>query len=63
MVCAHPDAGSFNHAITAAVERGLAAGGHEVTTLDLYALDFAAAMSADRGKAARTAPKVEGLPG
>ena len=45
VVCAHPDADSFNHAITDAVERGLAKGGHHVTTLDLYALDFVAAMS------------------
>ena len=45
VVCAHPDADSFNHAITAAAERGLVKGGHDVTTLDLYALDFVAAMS------------------
>jgi NAD(P)H dehydrogenase (quinone) len=45
VVCAHPDADSFTHAITRAVERGLAKSGREVTTLDLYALDFAAAMS------------------
>jgi putative NADPH-quinone reductase len=45
VVCAHPDADSFTHAITRAVERGLAKSGHDVTTLDLYALDFAAAMS------------------
>ena len=45
VVCAHPDADSFTHAITRAVERGLAKGGHHVTTLDLYALDFVAAMS------------------
>jgi NAD(P)H dehydrogenase (quinone) len=45
VVCAHPHADSFNHAITDAVERGLAAGGHHATTLDLYALGFTAAMS------------------
>lgn len=45
VVCAHPNADSFNHAVTAAAERGLAAGGHRATTLDLYALDFAAAMT------------------
>ncbi len=51
VVCAHPDADSFNHALTAAAERGLAAGGHRVTTLDLYALDFAAARSAAEHRA------------
>lgn len=51
VVCAHPDADSFNHALTAAAERGLAAGGHRATTLDLYALDFAAAMSAAEHRA------------
>ena len=45
VVCAHPEAGSFTHAISAAVERGLTRAGHDVTTLDLYALRFAAAMS------------------
>ena len=45
VVCAHPDPDSFTHAITRAVERGLAKGAGRVTTLDLYALDFAAAMS------------------
>ena len=51
LVCAHPDVDSFNHAITAAAQRGLAKGGHDVTTLDLYALGFAAAMSADELRA------------
>lgn len=45
VVCAHPDRDSFNHAVTAAAERGLATAGHHVTTLDLYALGFTAAMS------------------
>jgi len=45
VVSAHPDGDSFNHAIVAAVERGFASGGHHVTTLDLYALGFVAAMS------------------
>jgi len=45
VVSAHPDADSFNHAIVDAVERGLGAGGHQVTTLDLYAIGFVAAMS------------------
>ena len=51
VVCAHPDAGSFNHAVTRAVERGLAAGGHRVTTLDLYELGFTAAMSPEEHRA------------
>ena len=51
VVCAHPDADSFTHAITRVVERGLARGGHHTTTLDLYALEFAAAMSVDEHRA------------
>lgn len=51
VVCAHPDADSFNHAITAAAERGLTRAGHHVTTLDLYALGFDAAMSVEEHRA------------
>jgi NAD(P)H dehydrogenase (quinone) len=51
VVCAHPDEGSFDRAITAAVEKGCARAGHHPTTLDLYALDFAAAMSRDEYRA------------
>lgn len=51
VVCAHPDADSFNRAITDAVERGLARAGHRTTTLDLYALGFQAAMSPDEHRA------------
>ena len=51
VVCAHPDEGSFSHAITAAVEKGCARAGHHPTTLDLYALEFAAAMSRDEYRA------------
>jgi putative NADPH-quinone reductase len=45
VVCAHPHEHSFNHAITEAVQRGCTRAGHQVTTLDLYALEFTAAMS------------------
>jgi putative NADPH-quinone reductase len=45
VVCAHPHENSFNHAIVEAVERGCARAEHHTTTLDLYALGFAAAMS------------------
>jgi putative NADPH-quinone reductase len=45
VVCAHPHEDSFNPALTAAVERGCRRAGHHVTTLDLYALGFSAAMS------------------
>ncbi len=45
VVCAHPQEDSFNHAIVAAVQKGCARAGHQVTTLDLYALGFTAAMS------------------
>ncbi len=51
VVCAHPHEGSFNHAITAAVNKGCARAGHHATTLDLYALDFAAAMSCEEHRA------------
>jgi putative NADPH-quinone reductase len=45
VVCAHPHEDSYNHALAAAVEQGFVRGGHQVTTLDLYALGFSAAMS------------------
>jgi NAD(P)H dehydrogenase (quinone) len=51
VVCAHPHADSFNHAIAGAVEKGCARAGHHVTTLDLYALGFSAAMSTDEHRA------------
>jgi putative NADPH-quinone reductase len=51
VVCAHPHADSFNHAIAAAVEKGAARAGHHVTTLDLYALGFGAAMSSAEHRA------------
>jgi NAD(P)H dehydrogenase (quinone) len=46
MVTAHPCADSFTHAVAAAARRGLERGTHDVTSLDLYALGFAPAMSA-----------------
>jgi NAD(P)H dehydrogenase (quinone) len=51
VVSAHPHEGSFGHAITAAVEKGCARAGHHPTTLDLYALEFAAAMSREEHRA------------
>ena len=45
LVTAHPHEDSFNHAVAAAAERGFERAGHNVTTLDLYALEFAAAMT------------------
>lgn len=51
VVCAHPHEDSFNHAITAAVERGCRRAGHHVVTLDLYTLGFRAAMSVDEHRA------------
>jgi NAD(P)H dehydrogenase (quinone) len=54
VVCAHPHAASFNHAIVAAVEKGCARAGHHVTTLDLYELGFAAAMSTAEHRAYHT---------
>lgn len=45
VVVAHPNPGSFTHAVCAAAVEGLATAGHETTVLDLCALGFAAAMS------------------
>jgi NAD(P)H dehydrogenase (quinone) len=45
VVCAHPRADSYTLAVTDAAVRGLVRGGHDVTTLDLYALGFAPAMT------------------
>lgn len=47
MVLAHPKADSFNHAVAARAAAALREAGHEVDLLDLYALGFRAAMSAD----------------
>jgi putative NADPH-quinone reductase len=45
VVCAHPHANSFNHAVTASAVKGFERADHHVTTLDLYALGFVPAMS------------------
>jgi putative NADPH-quinone reductase len=45
VVVAHPDPSSFSHAIAATAQATLAAGGHEVTVLDLYAEEFRTAMT------------------
>ena len=45
VVLAHPDPASFNHAVADAVVRGLESAGHQVTVLDLYALDYPGALS------------------
>jgi putative NADPH-quinone reductase len=46
VVVAHPAADSYCHALAARARSGLAAAGHEVVVLDLYAQGFVAAMSA-----------------
>ena len=51
MVTAHPDPGSFCHAVSAAAKAGLERAGHHVTQLDLYALGFEPAMSVDEHRA------------
>ncbi len=51
LVCAHPHEDSFTHAIAAAARAGFERGGHAVTTLDLYALGFAPAMSLEERRA------------
>ena len=45
LVSAHPCADSYTCAIVAAARRGLEASHHDVTHLDLYALDFVTAMT------------------
>ena len=47
VVCANPNAQSFSHALAAAAREGLERGGHDVTTIDLYADGYRGAMSAD----------------
>jgi putative NADPH-quinone reductase len=61
LVSAHPCADSFTCAVAEAAARGLKSSGHEVTHLDLYALDFAAAMTRAEHDAyrARQAPPNE----
>jgi putative NADPH-quinone reductase len=51
IVLAHPNGDSFNHAIAHRAQAALAANGHTVHLLDLYALGFRAAMSADERRA------------
>src|SRR4051794_29881138 len=45
VVLVHPSPASFTHSCAAAAARGLQAAGHEVTTLDLYAMGFQPAMT------------------
>jgi putative NADPH-quinone reductase len=51
VVLAHPNADSFNHAIARRACDTLRSAGHEVDLLDLYALGFQAAMTADEREA------------
>jgi NAD(P)H dehydrogenase (quinone) len=51
VVLAHPCPDSFNHAVAAAVERGLVGAGHVVDRIDLYGEGFVAAMSLDERRA------------
>lgn len=54
VVLAHPTAGSLNHAIADRACTALRTAGHDVHCLDLYALGFRAAMSADERAAYHT---------
>lgn len=54
IVLAHPTAGSLNHAIADRACTALRTAGHDVHFLDLYALGFRAAMSADERAAYHT---------
>jgi putative NADPH-quinone reductase len=51
VVLAHPNGDSFNHAIAARACDALRAAGHTPTLVDLYAIGFTAAMSADERRA------------
>lgn len=51
VVSAHPCEDSFHHAVVEAAVRGLEAGGHQATVLDLYGLGFRAAMTLDEHRA------------
>jgi len=51
IVHAHPAPDSFNHALAAAARRGLESVGHTVTTLDLYATNYRAAMNSSEWQA------------
>lgn len=54
VVLAHPTAGSLNHAIAERACTALRTAGHDVHFLDLYALGFGAAMTADERAAYHT---------
>ena len=47
VIVAHPDPGSFNHAIATTATASLIRAGHDVTVLDLYAEEFRTDMSLD----------------
>ena len=47
VIVSHPSERSFTKAVCAAAVRGLERAGHEVTTLDLHAMGFQPAMTAD----------------
>ncbi len=47
VVVTHPNPDSFTHAAAAAAVRGLERAGHDVTVLDLYAMEFQPAMTHD----------------
>ncbi len=54
VVLAHPNADSFSHAIAQRALESLASAGHHAQLLDLYALGFRAAMSAEERVAYHT---------
>lgn len=45
VVHAHPDPDSFSHALLERVIAGLGSAGHDVAVIDLYAIDYGAAMT------------------
>ena len=51
VIHAHPDDQSFSHALLAATVDGLQRGGHDTTVIDLCAIDYPGALSADEWRA------------
>ena len=58
VVVCHPAEVSFTHATADAAIRGLRRGGHEVEVLDLYAIGFSPAMSAEDHRAYHSADPI-----
>lgn len=54
VILAHPDPDSFGHVVLDAARDGLLRAGHDVTVLDLYAIDYPGGLSRDEWLAYET---------